>query len=72
MFKWWDRIPKKLIVFGVGAVVQLLPWLDQDTKHEITKVVGGFLLGQGIADFGKERAKIEAARVQITPVPPVR
>lgn len=59
MSHWWDRIPKKLIVFVVGLGVQLLP-IDSDTKHEITKAVGAFLLGQGIADFGKEKAKVEA------------
>jgi hypothetical protein len=59
--KWWDRIPKKLIALVVGGAVQLLP-LASDTKHEITKVVLAYLLGQGLADVGKERAKIEATQ----------
>jgi hypothetical protein len=58
--KWWDKIPKKLIALIVGGVVQLLP-IDADTKHEVTKIVLGFLIGQGLADVGKERAKVAAA-----------
>jgi len=59
--KWWDRVPKKAIVFVVGVILQIIPdrFIDQTTKNEITKVTAGYLLGQGIADFGKERAKIE-------------
>jgi len=58
--RWWDRIPKKLIVFVVTVVVQALP-IDQDAKHNLTAAAAAFLLGQGIADAGKERAKIAAA-----------
>lgn len=58
--RWWDRIPKKLIVFVVTGVVQLLP-IDADTKHELVKAAAAYLLGQGLADWGKERAKIAAA-----------
>lgn len=57
---WWDRIPKKLIVLAVGLAVQALP-LDQDSKHRITAAVAAYLIGQGLADVGKEKAKVEAA-----------
>jgi hypothetical protein len=57
---WWDRFPKKLTALVVGGLVQLLP-IPADTKHEITKVVLGYLLGQGMADWGKEKAKVVAA-----------
>jgi hypothetical protein len=57
MPKWWDKIPKKLIALAIGAGVQLLPF-DQDTKHQIAQIVMAFLVGQGIADHGKEREKI--------------
>jgi hypothetical protein len=66
MWAWWDRFPKKLVVFFIGAAVQLLP-LPDAIKAEITKVAAGFLIGQGLADIGKERAKIEAAKVVIVP-----
>lgn len=58
--RWWDRIPKKLIVLVVGLVVHALP-LDSSTKTDITATVAAYLLGQGIADHGKERAKVEAS-----------
>jgi hypothetical protein len=65
MLSWWDRVPKKIVVFVIGFVVQLLP-VSTDLKHEIVKIAAGFLIGQGLADMGKERAKIEAAKVSIT------
>lgn len=53
--KWWNRFPKKLTALVVGTAVQLLP-VSQDLKEEISKLVIGFLIGQGIADAGKEKA----------------
>jgi hypothetical protein len=57
---WWDRIPKKLIVLVVGVAVQALP-ISSDAKQHITAAVAAYLLGQGLADVGKERAKIAAS-----------
>ena len=60
---WLTKFPKKLTVLLLGAVVQLLPFLDQDTKNEITKWGAAYIIGQGVADFGKERAKIEQQKL---------
>ena len=57
--KWWNKSPKKLTVLVVAAVIQVVPFLDEDTKRELTKLAAGYIVGQGIADWGKERAKIE-------------
>jgi hypothetical protein len=56
------RPGKKTIAALVGIGLQFLPWIDADTKAEVTKLVIGFIVGQGVADAGKERALIEAGK----------
>lgn len=56
------RPGKKAVAAIVGIGLQFVPWLDSDTKAEITKLVMAFILGQGVADFGKERAALEAGK----------
>ena len=38
-----------------------LPSIDMDTQNKIIALLGTFVLGQGIADHGKEAAKLQAA-----------
>jgi hypothetical protein len=51
-------IGKKVVAAVVGIAVQFLP-VDEDTRHKIAEIAIGFIVGQGIADWGKERAKVE-------------
>jgi hypothetical protein len=53
MKRWWNRIPKKLTVLLLAAGVQLLP-VSQELREELAKLAMAFLVGQGIADAGKE------------------
>lgn len=61
---WYRRlIPgKKMIAAAAAIAVQFIPYLSQDAKEEVRNIVIGFIVGQGIADAGKERALVEARR----------
>lgn len=55
---------KKFIAFLGGLIVVLLSQIgimevDPTTLERIVQLDIGYLLGQGIADFGKEKAKVE-------------
>lgn len=50
---------KKIAAVVVGGIVQTLP-LDHDTKINLTALLVTYILGQGVADAGKEKAKIQA------------
>jgi hypothetical protein len=69
----WCENHKKLTVTIVGALVDLVPdkYLPQDQKLAMTATLMAFILGQGIADHGKEAAKIQAAAAcaQLAAVP---
>lgn len=67
---WYRRWApgKKVVAALVGVGVQLLPYFSPETKEEIGKLVIGFIVGQGIADAGKEKALIERS----APPPAVR
>jgi hypothetical protein len=62
---WYRRwMPgKKMVAALVGIGVQLIPNISVDLKDEIRNIVVGFIVGQGIADMGKERALIEKSSV---------
>jgi len=59
----WIADHKKLTITILGALVGLLPdkYVDQAHKDWIMAQLMAFVIGQGIADHGKEAAKIEAA-----------
>lgn len=56
--RWWSKVPKKITAGVIGVLVQLLP-IPDGFKERIAELAMAFILGQGIADAGKERAKIE-------------
>jgi hypothetical protein len=62
--RWWDKIPKKLAALALGLLVQALP-LPEDIKKHATELLMVYLGAQGVADMGKERAKVEADAVTI-------
>lgn len=57
---------KKFVVTMIGVIVSIAihlgldPEVAKELVPDVVKIVVGFVVGQGIADFGKERAKIEA------------
>ena len=56
---------KKFWAMVVGAVVVTAGTqlgLSQDQAVALAAVITGYIVGQGIADSGKERAKIEAGK----------
>jgi hypothetical protein len=57
----WCAGHKKLTMALVGAAVALIPTtvLDDDRKKWVVELVIAYLVGQGIADNGKEAAKIQ-------------
>ena len=59
----WCGAHKKLTATIIGAAVSLIPdkVLDQVTKTKIVETIMVYVAGQGVADMGKERAKIEVA-----------
>jgi len=59
----WCAGHKKLTVTLLGALVSLIPdkYLTQDQKTALTATLVAYVIGQGVADAGKEKAKIEAA-----------
>jgi hypothetical protein len=58
----WCGGHKKLTATVVGALVALVPdaILDADRRKWVVEMIMLFVAGQGIADAGKEKAKIEA------------
>lgn len=58
---WYRRWApgKKAVAALVGVAVQFIPHVSDDLKNEIRNIVIGFIVGQGIADAGKEKALIE-------------
>lgn len=56
------KIPKKVTATIVAALITIFGkqlGFSEDTISEIIAVAIAFIVGQGIADLGKERAKIE-------------
>src|SRR5690606_33369636 len=58
------NVKKKLLTTVVGALlVAANEWLGlgipEETLDRIVVLLVGFIVGQGLADFGKERAKVE-------------
>lgn len=53
---WYRRfVPgKKMIAAAVGVAVQFIPGISSDAKNEIRTLLVGYILGQGLADLGKE------------------
>jgi len=60
----WCWGHKKLTATIVGAAIALVPdtALDPDRKKWVVELVMAYLVGQGIADNGKEAAKIQAEK----------
>lgn len=54
---------KKFVAMIVGLVMSIatkyVPGLDEETTYQIVGLVIAYILGQGVADAGKEKAKIE-------------
>jgi hypothetical protein len=59
----WLAGHKKLTVTLLGALASMIPAsvLDDDSKTKLIGVLMAYLVGQGVADHGKEAAKIVAA-----------
>lgn len=60
----WCSEHKKLVASIAAAIVQVVPdtsWLDHDTKLRIMEALLVYVGAQGIADHGKEAAKVNAA-----------
>jgi uncharacterized protein involved in cysteine biosynthesis len=57
---------KKFQALLVGLIVvivqQYIPGLDETKALEVVGLISAYILGQGFADWGKEKAKIEADR----------
>lgn len=57
---------KKLIAMIVGLILLIVrsvwPEMADMETTEIVKLIGVYIIGQGVADHGKEKAKIEAAQ----------
>jgi hypothetical protein len=49
------------LVAAVGVKIGLEPAASDGIGTQVVALVSSYLLGQGIADMGKERAKVEAA-----------
>ena len=54
----------------VGMVISYLTGLDETTITGFLVVIVSYILGQGIADHGKEKAKVEQEESQLYAVPP--
>ena len=53
---------KKFIVALAGMLIQAIAFFNPDLADmadQIIKVVIGYVIGQGVADFGKEAKKID-------------
>lgn len=59
----WIDGHKKATAAIIAALVNLVPdrYVAADQKDALTKLAIAFVVGQGAADFGKERAKVEVA-----------
>lgn len=59
----WIEGHKKATAAIIAALVNLIPdrYLADDQKDTLSKLAMAFIVGQGAADFGKERAKVELA-----------
>lgn len=57
----WIRSHRKLTATILGAAVQFVPGIDDETKRTLAAVLISYVVGQGVADVGKEKAKIEIA-----------
>lgn len=62
---WYRRfVPgKKMLAAVVGIAVQFIPGLSADAKDEVRNILIGYIIGQGVADMGKERAAVEPRKV---------
>lgn len=60
--KNWIMDHKKITAAVIAAVLSLVPdkLIDADKKKLIVETIMVFIAGQGVADMGKEKAKIEA------------
>lgn len=65
---------KKFVVFVSGAIVALLAKYkfeaDATVIQGLIAMVAAYLIGQGIADNGKEAAKVKPAQVEATTLKP--
>ena len=48
-----------IITVVLLVIKQTIPAMEDLDTTEIMAVIGAYLLSQGVADFGKERAKVE-------------
>ena len=56
-----------IITVGLLIVKQTVPGMEDLDTNEIMIVVAGYLVGQGIADHGKEAVKMEAiSKIMLT------
>ena len=58
-----------LAAIAVAAGSKLGLHLDPDLVNQILAISGAYIVGQGIADHGKEAAKIEYADSPAAPTP---
>lgn len=71
MIKHFDGY-KKILAAALASILAFVGFLNGLTVAEIAVIVGPLMLyipGQGLADFGKERARVEKSR--IWDVPPI-
>jgi hypothetical protein len=66
----WCAEHKKLTATILGGLVALVPQhiLSDEQRNSLVGLLVAFVVGQGVADAGKEKAKIE--RRTPPPVPP--
>lgn len=48
-----------LIGLAVVVIKHFVPEIDEGLVRDVLAILGVYILGQGIADAGKEKAKIE-------------
>tara|TARA_Y100000310_G_scaffold292484_1_gene321259 strand:- start:573 stop:782 length:210 start_codon:yes stop_codon:yes gene_type:complete len=68
MKEWLARSSKKLwVAIGAALVVLMKDYfgLDEPTAEKLVALSMAYIVGQGVADLGKEKAKVEKA-----PAPP--
>lgn len=57
---------KKLIAMIVGLILLVVrsvwPEMADMETAQIVQLIGAYIIGQGVADHGKEKAKVEAAQ----------
>ncbi|MCB0509694.1 MAG: hypothetical protein KDC82_02945 [Bacteroidetes bacterium] len=53
----------KKFLAGLGGIIAVLLHkffnIPEDTTMQIVGLIASYIIGQGLADFGKEKAKIE-------------